>query len=93
MKTRHSLVQLLRKLVCGSPHFVRCLRRCPTSSGPQKPGLDKKYLTEQIRSFSLVEAIRIQQRGFTYRIPFEEFLRRFFSLSFISKLKLFNNFI
>lgn len=77
MKTRQSLIHLLRKLVLGSPHFVRCIKRSPTSVGANAPGLDKKYLTEQIRSFSLVETIRIHQRGYSYRIPFDEFLRRY----------------
>ncbi len=74
MKTRQSLIQLLQKLVHGTPHFVRCLRRSMSSS----PGvaLDKVYLTEQVRSFNLVETIKIRQRGFAHRIPFEEFLRR-----------------
>lgn len=75
MKTRQSLIQLLQKLVHGSPHFIRCLRRCKTASATVV--LDKAYLADQIRGCNLVETIRIRQNGYAYRIPFVEFLRRF----------------
>ena len=71
MRTRQSIAEIMRHLVQGAPHFVRCLRR-----GTAAPGLDKKYLTEQIRTFSLVEAIKIRQNGFSHRVPIDEFIRR-----------------
>ncbi|KAI9561650.1 hypothetical protein GHT06_012610 [Daphnia sinensis] len=80
MKTRQSLIQLLQKLVHGSPHFIRCLRRCKTASGTVV--LDKAYLADQIRACNLVETIRIRQNGYAYRIPFVEFLRRYQFLAF-----------
>lgn len=78
MKTRQSLIQLLKKLVHGTPHFVRCLRR--SKSGAANVVLDKAYLAEQIRSCNLVETIKIRQNGYAHRIPFVEFLRRYLLL-------------
>ena len=74
MKTRQSLIQLLQKLVHGAPHFVRCIRKNTAASS--SVALDKNYLTEQIRACNLIDTIRIGQRGYSHRIPFEEFLRR-----------------
>jgi myosin-3 len=75
MKIRQSLIQLLKKLVHGTPHFIRCLRRSKSSAA--NVVLDKAYLAEQIRSCNLVETIKIRQNGYAYRIPFIEFLRRY----------------
>lgn len=75
MKTRQSLIQLLKNLVHGTPHFIRCLRR--SKSGAANVVLDKAYLAEQIRSCNLVETIKIRQNGYAHRIPFMEFLRRY----------------
>jgi myosin-3 len=75
MKTRQSLIELLKKLVHGAPHFVRCLRR--SKSNAANIVLDKAYLAEQIRSCNLIETIKIRQNGYAYRIPFIEFLRRY----------------
>ena len=73
MQTRHSLIVLLQKLACGGAHFVRCLRRNQKSSDI---AVDREYLGQQIRSFGLVDTIRIRQSGYTSRTSFEEFLER-----------------
>jgi len=75
-QTRHTLIQLLKKCARGDPHFVRCFNRGTAS------GLDKKALVEQMRSFNVVETVAIRKMGFTHRIPFAEFLRRYQFLAF-----------
>jgi len=76
VQTRHTLIQILKKTARGDPHFVRCLKRGQTS------GLDKQYLQQQIRIFNVVETVNIRKFGFTSRIPFAEFLRRYQFLAF-----------
>ena len=75
MRARQTLMQLLQKLAHGTPHYVRCLRRC--MGQPNMPGVDKGYLADQIRAFNLVPTIFIRKNSFTSRLPFAEFLRRF----------------
>ena len=74
MQARHSLIELLQKMVRGDAHFVHCLRRNPKTTDIN---VDRNYLAQQIRSFGLVETIRIRQNGYTHRFPFEDFIRRY----------------
>lgn len=75
-QARHSLIHLLKKCARGDPHFVRCFRRGASS------GLDKESLVEQLRAFNIIETVAIRKMGFTHRIPFAEFLRRYQFLAF-----------
>ncbi|CAK6448506.1 unnamed protein product [Pipistrellus nathusii] len=76
---RYSLMDLLSKMVVGQPHFVRCI----------KPNDDRKALKfsqervlVQLRSTGILETVRIRQQGYSHRIPFEEFVKRYYYLAF-----------
>lgn len=73
---RFSLMDLLQKMVSGSPQFVRCIK--PNDS--KSPRLfDNEKVIKQLRYTGVLETIRIRQHGFSHRIPFNDFLKRFVS--------------
>ncbi|XP_052720135.1 myosin-IIIb-like isoform X3 [Crassostrea angulata] len=76
---RFSLMDLLAKMVAGSPHFVRCIRpneqKLPDDFEPDK-------VTTQLRYTGVLETTRIRREGYSHRIPFGEFLKRYSMLAF-----------
>jgi myosin-3 len=71
---RYSLMDLLQKMVSGSPQFVRCIK--PNDS--RSPHFfDKDKVVKQLRYTGVLETIRIRQNGFSHRVPFNEFLKRY----------------
>uniref|UniRef100_A0A8C0DW62 non-specific serine/threonine protein kinase n=1 Tax=Balaenoptera musculus TaxID=9771 RepID=A0A8C0DW62_BALMU len=76
---RYSLMDLLSKMVVGQPHFVRCI----------KPNDDREALKftrdrvrAQLRSTGILETVSIRQQGYSHRILFEEFVKRYYYLAF-----------
>lgn len=57
----------------GGSHFVRCIRS--DLSGKPK-GFHPDMVKQQLRALAVVETAKARQRGYPYRIPFNEFLRR-----------------
>ncbi|XP_011146962.1 myosin-IIIb isoform X2 [Harpegnathos saltator] len=76
---RYSLMDLLQKMVSGSPQFVRCIK--PNDSRSPRY-FDKDKVIKQLRYTGVLETIRIRQNGFSHRIPFNEFLKRYCFLAF-----------
>ncbi|XP_066603378.1 myosin-IIIb-like isoform X2 [Prorops nasuta] len=76
---RYSLMDLLQKMVSGSPQFVRCIK--PNDSRSPR-FFDKEKVIKQLRYTGVLETIRIRQNGFSHRIPFSEFLKRYCFLAF-----------
>ncbi|KAI4486879.1 hypothetical protein M0802_012249 [Mischocyttarus mexicanus] len=76
---RYSLMDLLQKMVSGSPQFVRCIK--PNDSRSPRY-FDKEKVVKQLRYTGVLETIRIRQNGFSHRIPFNEFLKRYCFLAF-----------
>jgi myosin-3 len=70
---RYSLMDLLQKMVSGSPQFVRCIK--PNDSRVPKL-FDSSKVVKQLRYTGVMETIRIRQNGFSHRIQFGEFLKR-----------------
>ena len=68
-------MDLLQKMVSGSPQFVRCIK--PNDSKSPR-FFDKEKVVKQLRYTGVLETIRIRQNGFSHRIPFNEFLKRYF---------------
>lgn len=72
-------MDLLQKMVAGSPQFVRCIKpnesRAPRTFEPQK-------VLKQLRCAGVLETIRIRQHGFSHRITFSDFLNRYCFLAF-----------
>lgn len=76
---RFSLMDLLQKMVSGTPQFVRCIK--PSEERPQQHQqrgavFDAEKVLRQLRYTGVLETIRIRQHGFSHRLPFAEFLKR-----------------
>nr|QDR51010.1 neither inactivation nor afterpotential C-2 [Manduca sexta] len=76
---RYSLMELLQKMVSGTPQFVRCLK--PNDSRSPKH-FDSAKILKQLRYTGVLETIRIRQNGFSHRLTFDEFLKRYSFLAF-----------
>lgn len=70
---RYSLMDLLHKIVSGTPHFVRCLK--PNDS-KMASSFSRQKVLEQLQYTGVLETIRIRQQGFSHRLPFADFLKR-----------------
>ncbi|KAK8728013.1 hypothetical protein OTU49_009338 [Cherax quadricarinatus] len=79
MNFRYSLIELLYKLTNSQPHFLRCIRSNMDNSGSI---FDRDMIKHQIKYHAICDTIRIRQQGFSYRIPYQEFLRRYQFLAF-----------
>ncbi|KAH9524024.1 Myosin-IIIb [Bulinus truncatus] len=76
---RYSLMDLLNKMVSGTPHFVRCLK----PNDMKMPGhFSAERVTTQLRYTGVLETTRIRRLGYSHRIPFSEFLKRYHVLGF-----------
>ncbi|XP_059179629.1 myosin-IIIb-like [Physella acuta] len=76
---RYSLMDLLNKMVSGTPHFVRCLKPNDT----KEPGhFNSERITTQLRYTGVLETTRIRRQGYSHRIVFSEFLKRYHALGF-----------
>lgn len=72
-------MDLLQKMVAGSPQFVRCIKpndlRAPKSLEPAK-------VLKQLRYTGVLETIRIRQHGFSHRFTFADFFTQYRMLAF-----------
>lgn len=76
---RSLCLELLKELSvgggAGGTHFVRCLR----SDLHGKPkGFHPDMVKQQLRALAVLETTKARQRGYPFRIPFNEFLRRYY---------------
>ncbi len=56
------------------PHYVRCIKPNPQ----KKPmAVDDEMFINQVRYLGLTEAARVKRAGFAFRLPYDEFLRRY----------------
>nr|XP_026486396.1 myosin-IIIb-like isoform X3 [Vanessa tameamea] len=76
---RYSLMELLQKMVSGTPQFVRCLK--PNDSRSPKH-FDSTKILKQLRYTGVLETIRIRQNGFSHRLTYDEFLKRYGFLAY-----------
>ncbi|XP_076034447.1 STKc_myosinIII_N_like and MYSc_Myo21 domain-containing protein ninaC isoform X2 [Oratosquilla oratoria] len=76
---RYSLMDLLQKMVNGMPHFVRCIK---PNDGKKPHQFDVKKVEKQLRYAGVLETVQIRQHGFSHRILFSDFLRRYCFLAF-----------
>lgn len=72
-------MDLLQKMVAGSPQFVRCIK--PNDIRASKTFESQKVL-KQLRCTGVLETIRIRQHGFSHRLSFADFLKRYCFLAF-----------
>ena len=70
---KYALIELLHKLTRSSPHFVRCIRSNMDFSGSI---FERDMVKHQIKYHGICDTIRIRQQGFSHRLRYQEFLRR-----------------
>ncbi|KAB0381690.1 hypothetical protein FD755_003607 [Muntiacus reevesi] len=71
---RYSLMDLLSKMVVGQPHFVRCIK---PNNERQARKYDKEKVVLQLRYTGILETARIRRLGYSHRILFANFIKRY----------------
>ncbi|XP_020139679.2 myosin-IIIa isoform X2 [Microcebus murinus] len=78
---RYSLMDLLSKMVVGQPHFVRCIK---PNNERQARIYDKEKVLLQLRYTGILETARIRRLGYSHRILFANFIKRYSVLCYKS---------
>jgi len=56
------------------PHFIRCIK----PNDARRPGYcDRTKVAQQLRYTGVLETVRIRKEGFSHRLTFADFLRRY----------------
>ncbi|XP_069077646.1 myosin-IIIb [Pleurodeles waltl] len=76
---RYSLMDLLSKMVVGQPHFVRCIK---PNDNREAMKFSKERVLVQLRYTGILETVRIRRQGYSHRILFDEFIKRYYYLAF-----------
>uniref|UniRef100_A0A8C6PHK6 non-specific serine/threonine protein kinase n=1 Tax=Nothobranchius furzeri TaxID=105023 RepID=A0A8C6PHK6_NOTFU len=76
---RYSLMDLLSKMVAGQPHFVRCIK---PNNDRQANKFDREKVLVQLRYTGVLETAKIRRQGFSHRILFANFIKRYYVLAF-----------
>lgn len=71
-------MELLKITLNGAPHFVRCFK--PNKGTTSL--FDEDYIGQQLRYTGILQIVAARQEGFSYRLTFAEFLRRYCFLGF-----------
>lgn len=67
-------MDLLSKMVVGQPHFVRCIK---PNDDRQALRFCQERVMVQLRYTGILETVNIRRQGYSHRIPFEEFVKRY----------------
>lgn len=74
-----SLLDLAKRLGACEPHFIRCLK----PNAQQKAQVwDKELVTRQLLYSGVLETVKIRKKGYSYRLPFGDFVARHKIISF-----------
>ncbi|NXX45954.1 MYO3B protein, partial [Tricholaema leucomelas] len=76
---RYSLMDLLSKMVIGQPHFIRCIK--PNDNREALTFSHERVLL-QLQYTGILQTVKIRQKGYSHRILFEEFVKRYYYLAF-----------
>lgn len=76
---RYSLMDLLQKMIAGTPQFVRCIK---PNDLKIKKNFEEQKVVKQLRYTGVLETIRIRQNGFSHRLLFADFLKKYCFLAF-----------
>ncbi|XP_021050844.2 myosin-IIIa [Mus pahari] len=80
-RAMYSLMDLLSKMVVGQPHFVRCIK---PNNERQARKYDKEKVLLQLRCTGILETARIRRLGYSHRILFANFIKRYYVLCYKS---------
>lgn len=72
-------MDLLQKMVSGTPQFVRCIKPNDTRS---PKCFEASKVVKQLRYTGVLETIRIRQHGFSHRLLFSDFLKKYCFLAY-----------
>ncbi|KAJ7345657.1 hypothetical protein JRQ81_001607, partial [Phrynocephalus forsythii] len=75
----YSLMDLLSKMVIGQPHFVRCIK---PNDNREALKFSRERVLVQLRYTGILETINIRRQGYSHRILFDEFVRRYYYIAF-----------
>ena len=76
---RHQLKSLMVTVRKTHPHFIKCIKSNPHSSGAAG-NFDSLDVFRQLRCCGVIDAISIRKRGFPFRYNFNDFIARYTSL-------------
>ncbi|XP_075936983.1 myosin-IIIa [Anarhichas minor] len=76
---RYSLMDLLSKMVAGQPHFVRCIK---PNNDRQANKFDREKVLVQLRYTGVLETAKIRRQGYSHRILFANFMKRYYIVAF-----------
>lgn len=75
---RATSLEILKQLSVGpgsgGTHYVRCIRS-DLSDNPK--GFHTEVIRQQLRALAILDTAKARQSGFSSRIPFAEFIRRY----------------
>ncbi|PHT62898.1 Myosin-2 [Capsicum annuum] len=73
-KFKDLLFKLMQRLESTAPHFICCIK----PNNKQVPGMyDNDLVFEQLRSYSLLDVVRISRSGYPTRMTHQEFSKRY----------------
>eukprot|EP00043_Microstomoeca_roanoka_P015730 m.157834 g.157834 ORF g.157834 m.157834 type:complete len:1018 (+) comp16320_c2_seq1:150-3203(+) len=74
-----SLLDLVKQLQACQPHFVRCIKPNPQ----QLPARwDDALVSQQLTYSGVLETIKIRKMGYSFRLPFDDFVNRYKILAY-----------
>ncbi|XP_050542382.1 myosin-IIIb-like isoform X1 [Daktulosphaira vitifoliae] len=81
---RHSLTELLHRMGCNNsgvslPRFVRCIK---PNDQRQPKQFDPVKVVSQLRCSGVMETIKIRRNGYSHRLLFNDFIKRYGILGF-----------
>ncbi|XP_023219346.1 neither inactivation nor afterpotential protein C-like [Centruroides sculpturatus] len=76
---RQNLSVMMKHLVEGDPHFIFCLR---SNKNGAENCFEETKVSKQLDMFNINDLGRLRMRGFSHRISFEDFLKRYQYLAF-----------
>lgn len=75
---RATSLEILKQLSIGpgsgGTHFVKCIRP-DLNDNPR--GFQTEVVRQQLRALAILDTAKARQKGFSCRIPFTEFLKRY----------------
>ncbi|XP_072936347.1 neither inactivation nor afterpotential protein C-like [Epargyreus clarus] len=80
---RATSLEMLKQLAVGAgsggTHYVRCIR---PDLNDKPRGFQVEVVMQQVRALGILDTAKARQKGFSCRIPFAEFIRRYRFLAF-----------
>lgn len=76
-KIRKSAKALVESLMQCAPHYIRCIKPNESKS---PMFMEEKRTIHQVKYLGLVQNIKVKKAGYSYRAPYQAFLKQFYLL-------------